>query len=105
MSFYLVQPIENNNQLGMITQWQDFVYNKGFYANAYTGNPDFVKLAEAFGIKGLRATSQDELESVIKQAMAHDGPVVIDFQISQEANVYPMIPAGESISELIEEPI
>ena len=97
--------ILNNNQLGMITQWQDFVYNKGFYANAYTGNPDFVKLAEAFGIKGLRATSQDELESVIKEAMAHDGPVVVDFQISQEANVYPMIPAGESISELIEEPI
>ncbi|MCH8221849.1 MAG: biosynthetic-type acetolactate synthase large subunit [Chloroflexi bacterium] len=97
--------ILNNNQLGMITQWQDFVYNKDFYANAYTGNPDFVKLAEAFGIKGLRATSQDELESVIKEAMAHDGPVVIDFQISQEANVYPMIPAGESISELIEEPV
>ena len=97
--------ILNNNQLGMITQWQDFVYNRDFYANAYTGNPDFVKLAEAFGIKGLRASSQDELESVIKEAMAHDGPVVIDFQISQEANVYPMIPAGESISELIEEPI
>ena len=97
--------ILNNNQLGMITQWQDFVYNKDFYANAYTGNPDFVKLAEAFGIKGLRASSQDELESVIKEAMAHDGPVVIDFQISQEANVYPMIPAGESISELIEEPV
>ena len=97
--------ILNNNQLGMITQWQDFVYNKDFYANAYTGNPDFVKLAEAFGIKGLRATSQDDLESVIKEAMAHDGPVVIDFQISQEANVYPMIPAGESISELIEEPV
>ncbi|MCH7740141.1 MAG: biosynthetic-type acetolactate synthase large subunit [Chloroflexi bacterium] len=97
--------ILNNNQLGMITQWQDFVYDKDFYANAYTGNPDFVKLAEAFGIKGLRATSQDELESVIKEAMAHDGPVVVDFQISQEANVYPMIPAGESISELIEEPI
>ncbi len=97
--------ILNNNQLGMITQWQDLIYNKGFYANAYTGNPDFVKLAEAFGIKGLRATSQDDLESVIKQAMAHDGPVVVDFQISQEANVYPMIPAGESVSELIEEPV
>jgi acetolactate synthase I/II/III large subunit len=97
--------ILNNNMLGMITQWQDMMYNRGFYANAYTGNPDFVKLAEAFGIKGLRCERQDDLESTIRAAMAHDGPVVIDFVIRAEENVYPMIPAGESIEQLIEEPV
>ena len=96
--------ILNNNMLGMITQWQDMMYDKGFYANAYTGNPDFVKLAEAFGIKGLRCTSQDDLEVTIREAMEHDGPVVVDFVIRADENVYPMIPAGESIEQLIEEP-
>jgi acetolactate synthase-1/2/3 large subunit len=96
--------ILNNNMLGMITQWQDMMYDKGFYANAYTGNPDFVKLAEAFGILGLRCTSQDDLEATIRKAMEHDGPVVIDFVIRADENVYPMIPAGESIEQLIEEP-
>jgi len=96
--------ILNNNMLGMITQWQDMMYDKDFYANAYTGNPDFVKLAEAFGIKGLRCTSQDDLEATIREAMEHDGPVVVDFVIRADENVYPMIPAGESIEQLIEEP-
>jgi acetolactate synthase-1/2/3 large subunit len=96
--------ILNNNMLGMITQWQDLFYDRGFYANAYTGNPDFVKLAEAFGIKGLRCSSQDDLEAIVREAMDHDGPVVVDFVISAEENVYPMIPAGESIEQLIEEP-
>ena len=97
--------ILNNNMLGMITQWQDMMYDKDFYANAYTGNPDFVKLAEAFGILGLRCTSQDDLEATIRKAMEHDGPVVIDFVIRADENVYPMIPAGESIEQLIEEPV
>ncbi|MCI0882593.1 MAG: acetolactate synthase large subunit, partial [Chloroflexi bacterium] len=90
--------------LGMITQWQAMFYEGDYQAETYTGNPDFVKLAEAYGIKGLRATTQDELEGVIREANAHDGPVVIDFVIEKVDDVYPMIPAGQSVEELIEDP-
>ena len=68
------------------------------------GNPDFVKLAEAFGILGLRVTEKTQVRAAIQRAMEHDGPVVIDFVVAQTDNVYPMIPAGTSINELIEEP-
>ena len=96
--------ILNNNHLGMITQWQGMFYEGDYQAETYTGNPDFVKLAEAYGIKGLRATKQDDLEGVIREANAHDGPVVIDFVIEKVDDLYPMIPAGQSIEELIEDP-
>ncbi len=96
--------ILNNNHLGMITQWQSFFYNADYQAETYTANPDFVKLAEAYGIKGMRVTEQDELEAAIREANAHDGPVVIDFVIKKVDNLYPMIPAGQSIQELIEDP-
>jgi len=96
--------ILNNNHLGMITQWQGFFYNKDYQAETYSGNPDFVKLAEAYGIKGIRVSKQDELESAINEANNHDGPVVVDFVIEKVDDVYPMIPAGQSIEELIEEP-
>ena len=96
--------ILNNNHLGMITQWQGFFYNQDYQAETYSGNPDFVKLAEAYGIKGIRVTKQDELESVINEANNHSGPVVVDFVIEKVDDVYPMIPAGQSIEELIEEP-
>ena len=96
--------ILNNNHLGMITQWQGFFYNEDYQAETYSGNPDFVKLAEAYGIKGIRVSKQDELESAINEANNHDGPVVVDFVIEKVDDVYPMIPAGQSIEELIEEP-
>ena len=96
--------ILNNNHLGMITQWQAFFYNEDYQAETYSGNPDFVKLAEAYGIKGIRVTKQDELASAINEANNHDGPVVVDFVIEKVDDVYPMIPAGQSIEELIEEP-
>ena len=96
--------ILNNNMLGMITQWQEMVFDKNFYANSYTGNPDFVKLADAYGIKGIRVTKQDELERAIREARAHPGPVIIDFVIYADENVYPMIPSGQSVAQLIEEP-
>ena len=96
--------ILNNNHLGMITQWQGFFYNQDYQAETYSGNPDFVKLAEAYGIKGIRVTKQDELESAINEANNHNGPVVVDFVIEKVDDVYPMIPAGQSIEELIEEP-
>ena len=96
--------IMNNNHLGMITQWQSFFYDGDHQAETYTGNPDFVKLAEAYGIKGIRVTSQDELESAIREANAHEGPVVVDFVIEKVDDLYPMIPVGQSIEELIEDP-
>ncbi len=97
--------ILNNNHLGMITQWQDLFYNHDHQADAYTANPDFVKLAEAFGIKGLRVREQEEVVPAILAANNHPGPVVVDFVIDRVDHVYPMIPSGQSVEELIEEPL
>ncbi len=96
--------IINNNALGMVRQWQDLFYKKNYFASVYSGNPDFVKLAEAFGILGLRAQHKKEVEPIIIKAMKHQGPVVIDFVVEPEENVYPIIPAGTSVAEMIEEP-
>ena len=86
-------------------QWQDFFYEKDFFATVYTGNPDFVKLAEAYGITGIRVTEKAQVASAIQQAMDTPGPVVLDFVVKQDEHVYPMIPAGESVNEMIEEPV
>jgi acetolactate synthase-1/2/3 large subunit len=96
--------IMNNGFLGMVRQWQHMFYKDDFYATKYTGNPDFVKIAEAYGIMGIRVTGKTQVAAAIQDAMAHDGPVIVDFVVDPEENVYPMIPAGESIKELIEEP-
>ena len=96
--------IMNNRFLGMVRQWQHMFYNDTFYATEYTGNPDFVKLAEAFGVLGIRVTENYQVEGAIEQAMSHEGPVIVDFVVDPEENVYPMIPPGESINELIEAP-
>jgi len=95
----------NNRYLGMVRQWQDIFYQKSYVATYYTHNPDFVKLAEAFGMFGTRVTKETEVLPAIKAAMEYSGPALIDFVIAQEENVYPMIPAGTSTSQLIEEPI
>ena len=94
----------NNHVLGMVHQWQHLFYKDTFYATEYSGNPDFVKLAEAYGIHAVRVTEKTQVASAISDAIAHDGPVLIDFIVDPDENVYPMIPAGESIKELIEEP-
>ena len=96
--------IINNNVLGMVRQWQEFFYDKSYVATTYTNNPDFVKLAEAFGMLGIRVTSKNQVRSSIEKAMEHDGPALIDFVVEEEENVYPMIPAGQTIENLIEEP-
>ena len=97
--------IFNNNFLGMVRQWQEIFYEKDYFATHYTGNPDFVKLADAFGIHGIRVTDRADSKQAIREAMDHPGPVVIDFMVEAEENVYPMIPAGKSTAELIEEPL
>ena len=97
--------IMNNNFLGMVRQWQDLFYDKIYTATSYSHNPDFVKLAEAYGIPAIRVTDKVQVESAIQWAMDEPGPVVVDFMVEPEENVYPMIPAGESLAELMEEPI
>ena len=96
--------ILNNNFLGMVRQWQEIFYERSYVATGYTGNPDFVKLAEAFGAFGARVTDKSQVRSTIMDAMAFDGPAIVDFVVEQEENVYPMIPAGMSVREMIEEP-
>ena len=96
--------IINNNYLGMVRQWQEFFYQKSYVATYYTHNPDFVKLAEAFGMLGLRVTDKAQVKSAIMKAMEYDGPALIDFVVEEEENVFPMIPAGQTIHDLIEEP-
>ncbi|MEE8443347.1 MAG: thiamine pyrophosphate-dependent enzyme, partial [Dehalococcoidia bacterium] len=78
--------------------------NRTYFATEATSNPDFVKLAEAFGILGIRVTDKAQVAAAIQDAMAHDGPVLVEFAVDPEENVYPMIPPGESIAALIEEP-
>lgn len=96
--------IMNNNHLGMIVQWQDMFYNKDYQACAYTANPDFAKLAEAYGIKAIKVSSRGQLEPALRQAAEHSGPVLLDCIIEKVENVFPMIPSGQSVQELIEEP-
>jgi acetolactate synthase-1/2/3 large subunit len=96
--------IMNNGTLGMVRQWQEIFYNKDYCATVYSANPDFVKLADAFGIPGIRVKEKSQVAPAIRQAMATPGPVVVDFMVKQDENVYPMIPAGESVREMMEDP-
>jgi acetolactate synthase-1/2/3 large subunit len=97
--------IFNNGNLGMVRQWQDFFYEKDRFATVYSGNPDFVKLADAYNIPGIRVTNQNEVVPAIRKAMETSGPVLIDFIVKDDENVYPMIPSGESVQEMLEQPI
>ena len=94
----------NNRYLGMVRQWQELFYDRDYVATYYTGNPDFVRLAEAFGVLGIRVTEKSQVRSAIERAMEWDGPALIDFMVEEEENVYPMIPSGMTINELMEEP-
>ena len=93
--------ILNNGYLGMVRQWQELFYNKRYSHTCLKSKTDFVKLAKAFGAVGIRVTKVDEVQSTIEEAMGVDKPVVIDFKVVGEENVYPMVPPGESISEMI----
>jgi acetolactate synthase-1/2/3 large subunit len=95
--------IINNSHLGMVRQWQNLFYGNNLVSTPLR-NPDFVKLAEAFGVLGLRATRKEEVEPVIRQAMDHDGPVVCEFMVKPDENLYPMVPAGASLAETIDLP-
>jgi acetolactate synthase-1/2/3 large subunit len=95
--------IINNGFLGMVRQWQEFFYDKN-YAATPMKSPDFVKLAEAHGLKGIRVTERSQVEAAIREAQATEGSVVIDFRVEQEDSVYPMVPAGADLHEMIRRP-
>jgi acetolactate synthase-1/2/3 large subunit len=92
--------ILNNSYLGMVRQWQQLFYEKR-YSQTRIGAPDFVKLAEAYGAVGLRATKPEEVEPVIKQALETPRPVVMDFKVEPEECVMPMVPAGKAMHEML----
>jgi len=91
----------DNKKLGMIRQWQEIIY-AGNYHSAHLLGPDFIKLAEAFGIPGFRASRPEQVDEVIQAAQAVDGPALVWFDIAEEQNVFPMMPAGKGLSDLIE---
>jgi acetolactate synthase-1/2/3 large subunit len=95
--------IMNNGYLGMVRQWQELFYDDN-YVSVAISQPDFVKIAEAYGIPGIRVTEQEQVDDAIAEAHAHDGPVLIDFQVQAEDNVWPMVPAGAALHETVESP-
>jgi acetolactate synthase-1/2/3 large subunit len=93
--------ILNNGYLGMVRQWQEFFYGKRYASVSLEGiSPDFVKLAEAYGAVGLRATRPEEVVPTLQQAFSTKKPVIIDFVVDPEENVYPMVPAGEPLNQM-----
>jgi len=92
--------ILNNGYLGMVRQWQELFYKKR-YSHTCLYNPDFVKLAQAYGAEGIRVTKKEEVRPAIEKALEIDNAVFIDFHIEPEENVYPMVPAGEAIDRMI----
>ncbi|MBO9517406.1 MAG: biosynthetic-type acetolactate synthase large subunit [Porphyrobacter sp.] len=93
--------ILNNEYMGMVRQWQELTYESR-YSNSYSDSlPDFVKLAESYGWKGIRITQESELDEGIRAMMAHDGPVIVDCQVSKGANCFPMIPSGAAHTEML----
>jgi acetolactate synthase-1/2/3 large subunit len=95
--------IINNGFLGMVRQWQEFFYEKRYAATPLV-NPDFVKLADAFGIRAMRVDQRHDVISSVESARKHPGPVLIDFRVEQEDSVYPMVPAGADLHAMIRRP-
>jgi len=94
--------IMNNGYLGMVRQWQQFFHSRNYSETPITG-PDYVQLAAAYGLTGIRVTRRDEVEAAVQRAMEIEGSVIIDFVIESEANVFPMVAPGSAITNMIEE--
>ncbi len=97
----IVVCILNNGYLGMVRQWQDLFWNKRYSCTSIETQPDFKLLAEAYGALGLTVTEKDEIEPALREALACPRPAVIDFRTSPQENVFPMVPAGKEITEMI----
>jgi len=95
--------IINNGYLGMVRQWQELFYKRQYVATPLS-SPDFVKVAEAYGMPAMRVKYREEVAPAIKRAMEEEGPFLIDFLVEPEENVYPMVPPGAALAEVMEEP-
>jgi acetolactate synthase-1/2/3 large subunit len=93
--------IMNNRFLGMVRQWQELFFNERYSGTSLEVGPDFVGVAEAYGVKGIRVTDPKDVRDSIEEALATDGPVVLDFHIAPEEKVFPMVPAGKAINEMM----
>ena len=94
--------ILNNGFLGMVRQWQQLFFEKRYSHTCINCAPDFVKLAEAYGAEGILVEKNEEVVPAIKRALGiTDRPIVIDFRVSKEENVYPMVPAGRSLRSIL----
>lgn len=93
--------ILNNGYLGMVRQWQELFYDKNYACTNMEHAPDFVKLAQAYGAVGLRATRPDEVAAVLEEGLASPNPVIMDFVVDREESVYPMVPAGAPITDML----
>jgi acetolactate synthase-1/2/3 large subunit len=91
--------ILNNDFQGMIKQWQDLFYGRR-YSQSIMRNPDFAKMAESFGVRGIRCTEKSDVSKVVAQMLEHNGPVVVDFAVEPEEHVYPMVPSGKGLHEM-----
>jgi acetolactate synthase-1/2/3 large subunit len=94
----------NNHYLGMVRQWQNMFYDERYSGVDLEGNPDFARLAEAYGVKGYRITRPADVRRVLKAALEHDGPCLVDAEVEKHDNVFPMIPAGASLKDMLLEP-
>ncbi|BBH24827.1 acetolactate synthase [Paenibacillus baekrokdamisoli] len=93
--------IINNQVLGMVRQWQELIYENRYSHIDLAGSPDFVKLAEAYGVKGFRASNKEEARAVWLEAMNHPGPAVVEFVVRKDENVYPMVTQGSTIDQML----
>jgi len=84
-----------------VRQWQELFYQRRYSQTTLNGNPDFVKLAEAYGVKGMRVTAPGEVPDALREMIRTEGPVFLDARIEPEENVFPMVPAGQAINRMI----
>ena len=94
----------NNSYLGMVRQWQEFFFEKR-YSAVFLDNPDFVKLADAYGVPGRRITKREDCEAAFDFAENTPGPVLLEFKVELEEAVYPMVPAGADLDAMIRRPV
>jgi Thiamine pyrophosphate-requiring enzymes [acetolactate synthase, pyruvate dehydrogenase (cytochrome), glyoxylate carboligase, phosphonopyruvate decarboxylase] len=85
----------------MVRQWQELFYKRNYCETCMDAQPDFVKLAEAYGATGFRITRPQDLDGVLRQALATPGTVIVDVLVEKEENVYPMVPAGASLTDML----
>jgi acetolactate synthase-1/2/3 large subunit len=98
----IIIAILNNEFLGMVRQWQEFFFEKRYSHTSLKFSPNFKKLAEAYGAVGITIDKKEDVEKAIKEALSiKDRPIVLDFHVAKEENVYPMVPSGKSVKDTI----